>query len=74
MTMSKHKELFLFVDGWNLYCNNGNFTRITKKDLKEATKKGMTVEEIKAMAFIYLTKPVEVEEVVAEFLNNRTID
>lgn len=69
--MNKYKEPFLFVDGWNIYCSNGNFTRITKKDLKDAKKKGMTIEEIKSMAFLYLTQPKEVEEIVTEYLSNK---
>ena len=31
---------FIFVDGWTFYANNGNKTKIFKKDLKEAKKKG----------------------------------
>lgn len=68
--MNKYKEPFLFVDGWNIYCSNGNFTRITKKDLKDAKKKGMTLDEIKSMAFLYLTQTKEVEEIVTEYLSN----
>ena len=48
---------FIFVDGWTFYANNGNKTKIFKKDLKEAKKKGMTEAEIKSMAFSYLTDP-----------------
>lgn len=69
--MNKYKEPFLFVDGWNIYCSNGNFTRITKKDLKDAKKKGMKIEEIKSMAFLYLTQPKDVEEIVTEYLSNK---
>ena len=48
---------FVFVDGWKFYANNGNKTKIFKKDLKEAKKKGMTEDEIKSMAYQYLTEP-----------------
>lgn len=48
---------FIFVDGWTLYASNGNKTKIFKKDLKEAKKKGMTEDDIKSMAFSYLTEP-----------------
>lgn len=48
---------FIFVDGWTFYSNNGNKTKIFKKDLKEAKKKGMTQDEIKSMAYQYLTEP-----------------
>lgn len=48
---------FIFVDGWTFYSNNGNKTKIFKKDLKEAKKKGMTEEHIKSMAYEYLTEP-----------------
>jgi len=48
---------FMFVDGWNFYSNNGNKTKIFKKDLKEAKKKGITEEEIKSMAYEYLSEP-----------------
>ena len=41
----------MFVDGLNLYCNNGNRTRILKKDLKDARKKGMTDSDIKIAAY-----------------------
>lgn len=48
---------FIFVDGWVLYSNNGNKTRILKKDLKEAKKNGVSEEDIKIMAYQYLTEP-----------------
>lgn len=48
---------FIFVDGWTFYSNNGNKTKIFKKDLKETKKKGMTEDEIKIMTYQYLTEP-----------------
>lgn len=48
---------FIFVDEWTFYSSNGNKTKIFKKDLKEAKKKGMTEDEIKSMAYEYLTEP-----------------
>lgn len=55
------KDLFLFIDGLNIYCNNGNRTRITKKDLKEAKKRGMKKADIKISAYTLLTSP-EIQE------------
>lgn len=45
------RDIFVFIDGLNLYCNNGNRTRILKKDLKEARKKGMKNSDIKIAAY-----------------------
>lgn len=48
---------FIFVDGWTFYASNGNKTKILKKELKDAKSKGMKEEEIKSMAYEYLTEP-----------------
>ena len=56
-------EPFLFVDGWKIYCNNGNRTFINKKDLKLAKSKGMSEDDIKIMAYNYLAEPNVVEDI-----------
>ncbi len=63
MTMN---DLFIFMDGLNIYCNNGNKTRILKKDLKEAKKRGMTDSDLKIAAYNLLTTKPSVEDYLVE--------
>jgi hypothetical protein len=70
MTKDKINEDFIFVDGWTMYCNNGNSTRITKKDLKEAKAKGMDENDIKLAAFDYLTHPKLIDRIIKESIEN----
>ena len=70
MTKDKLNKDFIFVDGWNMYCSNGNSTRITKKDLKEAMAKGLDENDIKLAAFAYLTSPKLIEEIIKESIEN----
>ena len=58
--------LFIFIDGLNIYCNNGNKTRILKKDLKEAKKKGMTDSDLKISAYNLLTHKPSIEDYLVE--------
>jgi hypothetical protein len=60
--MNENKQHFIFVDGWDFYCSNGNFTRVTKKELKESLDSGMVEDELKSMIYVYLTKPKVVHE------------
>jgi len=55
-------DLFVFMDGLNIYCNNGNKTKILKKDLKEAKKRGMTDIDLKIAAYSFLTSKPSVDD------------
>jgi hypothetical protein len=46
---------FVFVDGWRLFSSDGNYIKIREKDLLDYRENGSTDEDIKAMAFSYLT-------------------
>jgi hypothetical protein len=46
---------FMFVNDWNL-SYNGKTLNISKKDLDNYYENGLTDEEIKSMAFSYLSK------------------
>jgi hypothetical protein len=46
---------FMFVDGWNL-SYNGKTLRISAEDLDNYKENGLSEDEIKAMAFSYLSK------------------
>ena len=48
---------FMFVDDWNLSFN-GRSMNISKKDLENYYENGITDEEIKSMAFMWLSKQV----------------
>lgn len=63
-------DLFIFIDGLNIYCNNGNKTRILKKDLKEAKKKGMTDTDLKIAAFNLLTTNPSIEDYLVEKIHS----
>ena len=43
---------FVFVDGWRLFSSDGNYIKIREKDLLDYREND---EDIKAMAFSYLT-------------------
>jgi hypothetical protein len=60
------RDFFVFIDGLNLYCNNGNKTKILKKDLKEAKKRGMTESDIKIAAYTLLTNTPVLEDYLFE--------
>jgi hypothetical protein len=45
----------MFVDDWNL-SYNGKTLRISQDDLKNYRENGLTDDEIKSMAFSYLSK------------------
>lgn len=47
----------MFVDDWNL-SYNGKTLNISKEDLKNYYENGLTDEEIKSMAFSYLSKQI----------------
>lgn len=64
------KDLFIFVDGLNLYCNNGNSTKILKKDLKLAKTKGMTDSDIKIAAYNVLTNIDRIDNYFVEDTND----
>ena len=46
---------FVFVDGWRLFSSDGNYIKIREKDLLDYRENGLTDEDIKSMAFSYLT-------------------
>ena len=46
---------FMFVNDWNL-SYNGKVLNISKEDLKNYYENGLTDEEIKSIAFSYLSK------------------
>lgn len=46
---------FIFVDGWRLFSSDGNYMKIRKNDLDNYRENGLTDEDIKSMAFSYLT-------------------
>ena len=48
---------FMFVSDWNL-SYNGKTLNISKKDLENYYENGLTDEEIKLMAFSWLSKQV----------------
>jgi hypothetical protein len=64
------KDLFVFIDGLNLYCNNGNRTKILKKDLKEAKKRGMSDSDIKISAYNILTKNIDIDDYYSQETND----
>ena len=47
----------MFVDDWNL-SYNGKSLKISKKDLDNYYENGLTDEEIKSMAFSWLSKQI----------------
>ena len=53
---------FIFVDGWTFHASNGNKTKVLKKDIKDAKRKGMTEDGIKIMAYSYLIEPQNLYE------------
>lgn len=46
---------FVFLDGWNIISNSGEYIHITDEDLKNYYENGLTDSEIKAMSYSYLT-------------------
>lgn len=46
---------FIFVDGWNFISSEGKKISITKKDLSEYKKHGMSDNEIKKIVYSYFT-------------------
>jgi len=46
---------FDFVDGWRLFSSDGNYMKIRESDLLDYRENGLTDEDIKSMAFSYLT-------------------
>jgi len=50
-----YQSPFMFVDDWNL-SYNGKTLRISQDDLKNYRENGLTDDEIKSMAFSYLSK------------------
>ncbi len=53
----RFNSFFVFVDGNNYYCNNGNGTKILKKELKELKKRGVSEDDLKCIVYSYLTEP-----------------
>jgi len=52
-----YSQPFMFADGWNL-SYNGKTLNISKEDLDNYRGHGLTDDEIKSMAFSYLSKQV----------------
>jgi hypothetical protein len=48
---------FMFVNDWNL-SYNGKTLNISKKDLENYYENGLSDEEIKSLAFSYLSKQI----------------
>lgn len=46
---------FVFVDGWRLFSSDGNYMKIRESDLIDYYENGLTDDDIKSMAFSYLT-------------------
>lgn len=46
---------FIFVDGWRFYSSKGNYLYVTEKDLENYEENGLTMDEIKAISYSYLT-------------------
>jgi hypothetical protein len=53
---------FIFIDGCNIYCSNGLKTFISDVDLSESKLKGMSEDDIKIVAFNYLTRQYVLED------------
>lgn len=49
------KDSFIFVDGWRFFSSKGNYLYVTEEDLKNYEENGLTEDEIKSSAFVYLT-------------------
>lgn len=49
------REQFMFADGWN-FSYNGKVLSISDEDLKNYEENGLTRDEIKIIAFSYLSK------------------
>ncbi len=48
---------FMFVNGWNL-SYNGKTLNISEEDLENYRENGLSDEEIKSIAFSYLSKQI----------------
>ncbi len=48
---------FMFVNGWNL-SYNGKTLNISEQDLKNYHENGLSDDEIKSIAFSYLSKQI----------------
>lgn len=48
-------QSFMFADGWNL-SYNGKTLRITEEDLDNYAENGLSEDEVKVIAFSYLSK------------------
>ncbi len=48
---------FMFVNGWNL-SYNGKTLNISEEDLKNYHENGLSDDEIKSIAFSYLSKQI----------------
>lgn len=48
---------FMFVDGWS-FSYNGKTLNISEEDLENYIENGLTEDEIKSIAFSYLSKQI----------------
>lgn len=46
---------FMFADGWN-FSYNGKMLKISKEDIQNYQENGLTEDDIKVIAFSYLSK------------------
>jgi hypothetical protein len=67
--MMMMNDEFIFIDDCNIYCSNGLKTFISDKDLSEAKLKGMSEDDIKIVAFNYLTR----QSVLEDYFTNQKI-
>ena len=58
-----YSQPFMFADGWNL-SYNGKTLKITEEDLENYKENGLNEDEIKVIAFSYLSK-----QLFADFSN-----
>jgi hypothetical protein len=46
---------FIFVDGWRFFSSKGNYLYLTEADLLNYEENGLSIDEIKAISYSYLT-------------------
>jgi hypothetical protein len=46
---------FIFIDGNTIYSYDGSYIQITQEDIKNYKENNFSIEEVKSMAYSYLT-------------------
>jgi len=46
---------FIFLDGWRIFSDTGNYVKITETELENYAENGLSTDEVKSIIYSYLT-------------------